>query len=138
MRDVKALITLRNGKKDESPTPKPYVEAKEEEETKKREEMKGKKKDISEEKEDRDSTVNANPKKELIKEELMKKRTSPPFPQILHGKKGIKNASEILEVLRQVKVNIPLLDMIKQVPTYAKFLKDLCVDPQFCPFSICL
>ena len=32
----------------------------------------------------------------------------------------------ILEVLRQVKVNIPLLDMIKQVPTCAKFLKDLC------------
>ena len=28
-------------------------------------------------------------------------------------------------MLRQVKVNIPLLDMIKQVPTYAKFLKDL-------------
>ena len=41
-------------------------------------------------------------------------------------KKGISNASEILEVLRQVKVNIPLLDMIKQVSTYAKFLKDLC------------
>ena len=32
----------------------------------------------------------------------------------------------MLEVLRQVKVNISLLDMIKQVPTYAKFLKDLC------------
>ena len=27
----------------------------------------------------------------------------------------------------QVKVNIPLLDMIKQVPTYAKFFKDLCI-----------
>ncbi|RVW61760.1 hypothetical protein CK203_064865 [Vitis vinifera] len=26
----------------------------------------------------------------------------------------------------QVKVNIPLLDMIKEVPTYTKFLKDLC------------
>ncbi|RVW82209.1 hypothetical protein CK203_050782 [Vitis vinifera] len=77
-------------------------------------------------KKDRDSTVNANPEKELIKEELMKKRTSPPFPHALHGKKGIKNASEILEVLSQVKVNIPLLDMIKQVPSYAKFLKDLC------------
>ena len=25
-----------------------------------------------------------------------------------------------------MKVNIPLLDMIKQVPTYAKFLNDLC------------
>ena len=50
----------------------------------------------------------------------------PSFPQDLHGKKGIINALEILEVLRQVKVNIPLLDMIKQVQTYAKFLKDLC------------
>ena len=44
----------------------------------------------------------------------------------MHDKKGTNNASENLEVLRQVKVNIPLLDMIKQVPTYAKFLKDLC------------
>ena len=44
----------------------------------------------------------------------------------MHGEKGINNASEILEVLRQVKVNIPLLDMIKQIPTYAKFLKNLC------------
>ena len=50
VRDVKALITLRNGKKVESTTPKPYAEEKEEEETKKREEMKGKKKDISERK----------------------------------------------------------------------------------------
>ncbi|RVW83515.1 hypothetical protein CK203_054208 [Vitis vinifera] len=32
---------------------------------------------------------------------------------------------EILEVLKQVKINIPLLDMIKQVFAYAKFLKDL-------------
>ncbi|RVW95570.1 Retrovirus-related Pol polyprotein from transposon 17.6 [Vitis vinifera] len=64
--------------------------------------------------------------KELLKEEMLKKSTSPPFPQALHGKKGVRNAVEILEVLRQVKVNIPLLDMIKQVPTYAKFLKDLC------------
>ena len=32
---------------------------------------------------------------------------------------------EILEVLKQVKVNIPLLDAIKQIQSYAKFLKDL-------------
>ena len=55
VRDVKALITLRSGKKVESPTPKPYAEEKEEEETKKMEEMKRKKKNISEGKEDRDS-----------------------------------------------------------------------------------
>ena len=41
-------------------------------------------------------------------------------------KKKAINQAKILEVLRQVKVNIPLLDMIKQVTTYAKFLKDLC------------
>ena len=33
---------------------------------------------------------------------------------------------KILEVFRQVKINIPLLDTIQQVPTYAKYLKDLC------------
>ncbi|RVW13070.1 Retrovirus-related Pol polyprotein from transposon 17.6 [Vitis vinifera] len=88
--------------------------------------MEDKKKEISEKKGDDDLTMNANPEKEFLKEEMLKKSTSPPFPQALHGKKGIRNASEILEVLRQVKVNIPLLDMIKQVLTYAKFLKDLC------------
>ena len=126
VREAKALITLRSGKKVEFPTPKPHVEEKEEEETEKREEIKGKKKDISEGEEDHDSTVNEDPEKIVINGDVMKKHMPPPFPQALHGKNGIKNASEILEVLRQVKVNIPLLDMIKQVPTYAKFLKDLC------------
>ena len=88
--------------------------------------MEDKEKEISEKKKDSDSTMNAILEKELLKEEMLKKLTSPPFPQALQGKKGIRNAVEILEVLRQVKVNIPLLDMIKQVPTYAKFLKDLC------------
>ncbi|RVW67315.1 hypothetical protein CK203_064003 [Vitis vinifera] len=95
VKDVKALITLRSGKKIEQPTPKPHVEK--EEEIKKGKEMEDKDSEISEEKKDSDST-----------------------------RKGIRNAAEILEVLRQVKVNIPLLDMIKQVLTYAKFLKDLC------------
>ena len=57
---------------------------------------------------------------------MMKKRMPPPFPQALRSKKGVNNSSEIFEVLRQLKVNTPLLDMIKQVLTYAKFLKDLC------------
>ena len=62
----------------------------------------------------------------VIKEDIMKKSMPPLFPQALRGKKGVNNSSEIFEVLRQVKVNIPLLDMIKQVPTYEQFLKDLC------------
>ena len=56
----------------------------------------------------------------------MKQSMPPPFPQALRSKKKASQQAGILEVLRQVKVNIPLLDIIKQVPAYAKFLKDLC------------
>ena len=62
----------------------------------------------------------------MIKEDAVKKSTPLPVPQALKSKKKAINKAEILEMLRQVKVNIPLLDMIKQVPTYAKILKDLC------------
>nr|CAN78226.1 hypothetical protein VITISV_004314 [Vitis vinifera] len=126
VRDVKAMITLRSGKVVELQPPKPHDEIDSEEETEKREKIKGKKKESSERKEDHDSTVNEDLEKIVINGDVMKKHMPPPFPQALHGKKGIHNASEILEVLRQVKVNIPLLDMIKQVSNYAKFLKDLC------------
>ena len=66
------------------------------------------------------------PKRIVIKEDMMKKSMPPSFPQEIRRKKKVRNQTEILEVLRQVKVNIPLLDMIKRVPTYSKFLKDLC------------
>lgn len=33
-----------------------------------------------------------------------------------------------MDIFRKVAVNIPLLDIIKQVPKYAKFLKDLCTN----------
>ena len=49
-----------------------------------------------------------------------------PFPQALRSGKVLKNQGEILEHLQQVKVNLPLLHVIKQVPAYAKVLKDLC------------
>ena len=34
---------------------------------------------------------------------------------------------EMWELFSQVKVNIPLVKLIKEVPSYAKFLKDLCI-----------
>ena len=100
MDEVKAIITLRSGREIEQPVPTTA------EETCKKKE--------------------AEPERVIISEESVKKNMPPPFPQALRGKKKIPNQAEIWEVLRQVKVNIPLLDMIKQVPTYAKFLKDLC------------
>ena len=98
--EVKAIITLRSGKEIEQPVPKIVEETRKEKE--------------------------AEPERVIIREDSMKRNMPPPFPQALRGKEKITNQTEIWEVLRQVEVNIPLLDMIKQVPTYAKILKDLC------------
>ncbi|XP_062114286.1 uncharacterized protein LOC133825345 [Humulus lupulus] len=50
-----------------------------------------------------------------------------PFPQALRpAGKILENRGEILENLTQVKINLPLLHIIKQVPAYAKIIKDLC------------
>ncbi|XP_050919228.1 uncharacterized protein LOC127136747 [Lathyrus oleraceus] len=54
-----------------------------------------------------------------------------PFPHRVRKNKRIEEGDkerEILDVFRKVAVNIPLLDVIKQVPKYAKFLKDLCTN----------
>ncbi|KAL6313014.1 hypothetical protein AAG906_037902 [Vitis piasezkii] len=67
VKDVKALITLRSGKKIEKPTPEPHVEN--EEEIKKGKEMEDKESEISEEKKDSDSTMNPIPRRSL-KEEM--------------------------------------------------------------------
>uniref|UniRef100_A0A2N9GLJ5 RNA-directed DNA polymerase n=1 Tax=Fagus sylvatica TaxID=28930 RepID=A0A2N9GLJ5_FAGSY len=51
---------------------------------------------------------------------------SVPFPQALKASRKLDSSPEILENLRQVRINLPLLHVIKQVPSYAKILKDLC------------
>ena len=98
--EVKAVVTLRSGRELKTAVPEIVKSA----------------------------PVEAEPLQEeqsVVKEEV-KSQIPPQFPQALRKKKNHVNQTEMLEVLRQVKVNIPLLDMIKQVPTYAKFLKDLC------------
>ncbi|CAN6576866.1 unnamed protein product [Malus baccata var. baccata] len=49
-----------------------------------------------------------------------------PFPRRFMQSKKEEAEKDILETFRKVQVNIPLLDAIKQVPKYAKFLKELC------------
>ena len=98
--EVKSIITLRSGREIEHIVPKAVEETSKEKE--------------------------AEPERVIISEDSMKHCMPPPFPQALRSKKKASQQAGILEVLRQVKVNIPLLDIIKQVPAYAKFLKDLC------------
>ena len=47
------------------------------------------------------------------------------YPHRLRTPKKVNNHYEIYELFKQVKLNIPLLDSIKQISSYAKFLKDL-------------
>ena len=48
-----------------------------------------------------------------------------PFPQSLISPQKSAQFGDILEFFKQVQINIPFLDAIQQVPSYAKFLKDL-------------
>jgi len=49
-----------------------------------------------------------------------------PFPQALIESRKNDPNRELYETFRKCEVNIPLLDAIKQIPRYAKFLKELC------------
>ena len=50
----------------------------------------------------------------------------PSFPQALAESRKDEKNKDIYETFHRCEVNIPLLDAIKQVPCYAKFLKELC------------
>jgi hypothetical protein len=54
----------------------------------------------------------------------VEKVNAPPFPQRLVKPMEENKLLDIFEILRKVQINIPLLDAIKQIPSYAKFLKD--------------
>ncbi|GAV67086.1 LOW QUALITY PROTEIN: hypothetical protein CFOL_v3_10595, partial [Cephalotus follicularis] len=65
------------------------------------------------------------------KEQLMeipKRSFDPPvpFPKRLEKNKKAPAMDKIIETFKQVQINIPLLEAIEQVPSYAKVLKDLC------------
>ncbi|XP_063942447.1 uncharacterized protein LOC135150236 [Daucus carota subsp. sativus] len=72
----------------------------------------------------REESSDPNPEPELQSEVVYKPRV--PYPQRLISPKQSAQMEKILEVFKQVKVNIPLLDAIQQIPSYAKCLKELC------------
>ena len=70
------------------------------------------------------------PRTDVVDVELEKDKAShvppAPYPYRLRVPKKVNNHSKIYELFKQVKVNIPLLDSIKKILSYAKFLKDVC------------
>jgi hypothetical protein len=101
MDQVKLVITLRSGRVIEKPTLEPC---------------------------EKDELISEG--KEGVKSKHCKEKTdSPPalqFPHVITKQRKVNHNSEIFETFKQVRINIPLLATIKQVSSYAKFLKDLC------------
>ncbi|KAK4406294.1 Transposon Ty3-I Gag-Pol polyprotein [Sesamum angolense] len=54
--------------------------------------------------------------------------TRPLFSERFTKSNKEEEEKQIFETIRKVEVNIPLLDDIKQIPRYAKFLKELCTN----------
>ncbi|CAM8913893.1 unnamed protein product [Rhodiola kirilowii] len=55
-------------------------------------------------------------------------RAALPFPVPARVPKQHVMDEDVFELFSKVEINIPLLEAIKQIPRYAKFLKDLCTN----------
>ena len=78
---------------------------------------------------EKDDAKNENVKSKLPNNFYEKQHIPLPFPPRAISNKKIEEAEkEILETFRKVEVNIPMLDAIKQIPRYVKFLKELCTN----------
>ncbi|XP_071928201.1 uncharacterized protein [Coffea arabica] len=107
-----SAMTLRSGKEIQGPEP---VIPKDKDEEKIENEF------------EREDSSGADPK--VLPDPVITVKTNlPPFPNRLKKSKKQDKEKEILEVFHKVEINISLLDAIKQVSKYAKFLRDLCVN----------
>ncbi|CAM8968951.1 unnamed protein product [Rhodiola kirilowii] len=60
--------------------------------------------------------------------ETSKTRAALPFPVPARAPKQHVMDKDIFELFSKVEINIPLLEAIKKIPRYAKFLKELCTN----------
>ena len=86
VKEVETVITLKSGKEVDLPTSKLEHDEERKAKKEKMEEIKGKRKGKSIEKDDYDLHVDEESQRIVIKEEMMKKHMPPPFLQALYGK----------------------------------------------------
>ncbi|KAI3739578.1 hypothetical protein L2E82_29987 [Cichorium intybus] len=124
---VNEVITLRSGKKVDNKVAAPVVDDDSDVEIvfDEKEELERKKR--------KDKEEQVHKTKQTSTWEKGESSGTVPFPTALekpekgpYGKKG-PQAEDIWELFSQIKVNIPLVKLIKEVPAYAKFLKDMCI-----------
>jgi hypothetical protein len=111
---VQAIVTLRSGKRVDNKVMNPEADHVEEEEPK------GEEIDDQKEGDVEPSTVTP-----VVKEPPRALVPKAPYLERLQAPRNGGKLEDILEVFKQVQINIPFLDAILQIPSYAKFLKDL-------------
>ncbi|XP_026378364.1 uncharacterized protein LOC113272782 [Papaver somniferum] len=111
-RETVNAIGLRNGKQVEKPETSP--------ESHERDLEKG----VDEAVPKKDDSVTNSNSKPLISTYV----TPPPFPSRFANSKKETLDKENWEIFKKIEVTIPLIEAIRQVPRYAKFLKELCTN----------
>jgi hypothetical protein len=111
---VQAIVSLRSGKRVDNQVVSSEADHAEEEEPK------GEEGDNQREGDAEPSTVTP-----VVEEPPRTFVLKAAYPERLQAPKKGGKLEDILEVFRQDQINIPFLDAIQQIPSYAKFLKDL-------------
>jgi hypothetical protein len=124
---VQAIVTLRSGKRVDNKVVNPEEDAEEEEKKEEEEEEKKEEEEQKEEEGDNQEEGDAEPSTvtPVVKEPPRALVPKAPYPERLQAPRNGGKLEDILEVFKQVQINIPFLDAIQQIPSYAKFLKDL-------------
>jgi hypothetical protein len=108
---VQAIVTLRLGRQVDNHVVDPKIDIARQEQ------------EASGNKEERDAEPSiATP---VVKDPPRSFVPKAPYPERLQAPKKGGKFEDILEVFKQVQINISFLDAIQQIPSYAKFLKDL-------------
>ncbi|XP_059294441.1 uncharacterized protein LOC132047410 [Lycium ferocissimum] len=72
------------------------------------------------------SAKRAEPKQTITEQHVEEVvRLPPPFPQRLQKQKAVSACKKFLELLKQVHINIPLVELLQEVLKYAKYIKDV-------------
>ena len=68
------------------------------------------------------------------------KQYDPPLPFPLRGKKNFldKQFEKFIEILKQLRISIPFADAISQIPSYAKFLKEILTKKRSLEVNACI
>ncbi|XP_016440435.1 uncharacterized protein LOC107766201 [Nicotiana tabacum] len=69
--------------------------------------------------------VEENEKENKGLEPVIVTRSPPPFPQRLQKQKDDAKYKKFLDILSQVRVNLPLVEVLQEVPKYARYLRDI-------------